>query len=106
LTRENQKKVFEMINNTEGFEIPIYPSNGNFVIIEIDDEEITPEAISSCYAEHKILVRQGSYHTKKFGNKFVKVSLSVPKEWVDEFINLFPSIISKSKNKTRNIQLY
>jgi len=34
------------------------------------------------------------------------VSLSVPKEWVDEFINLFPSIISKSKNKTRNIQLY
>ena len=106
LTRENQKDVFEMINNTKGFEIPIYPSNGNFVIIEIDDEEITPEAISSCYAEHKILVRQGSYHTKKFGNKFVKVSLSVPKEWVDEFINLFPSIISKSKNKTQNIQLY
>jgi aspartate/methionine/tyrosine aminotransferase len=106
LTRENQKNVFEMISNTKGFEIPIYPSNGNFVIIEIDDEEITPEAISSCYAEHNILVRQGSYHTKKFGNKFVKVSLSVPKEWVDEFINLFPSIISKSKNKTRNIQLY
>ena len=106
LQRENQKNVFEMINNTKGFEVPIYPSNGNFVIIEIDDEEITPEAISSCYAEHKILVRQGSYHTKKFGNKFVKVSLSVPKEWVDEFINLFPSIISKSKNKTRNIQLY
>jgi aspartate/methionine/tyrosine aminotransferase len=106
LTRENQKDVFEMISNTKGFEIPIYPSNGNFVIIEIDDEEITPEAISSCYAEHNILVRQGSYHTKKFGNKFVKVSLSVPKEWVDEFINLFPSIISRSKNKTRNIQLY
>ena len=106
LTRENQKNVFEMISNTKGFEIPVYPSNGNFVIIEIDDEEITPEAISSCYAEHNILVRQGSYHTKKFGNKFVKVSLSVPKEWVDEFINLFPSIISKSKNKTRNIQLY
>ena len=106
LQRENQKNVFEMINNTKGFEIPIYPSNGNFVIIEIDDEEITPEAISSCYAEHKILIRQGSYHTKEFGNKFVKVSLSVPKEWVDEFINLFPSIISKSKNKTLNIQLY
>jgi aspartate/methionine/tyrosine aminotransferase len=106
LQRENQKNVFEMINNTKGFEIPIYPSIGNFVIIEIDDEEITPEAISSCYAEHKILIRQGSYHTKEFGNKFVKVSLSVPKEWVDEFINLFPSIISKSKNKTLNIQLY
>ncbi len=106
LQRENQKNVFEMINNTKGFEIPIYPSNGNFIIIEIEDEEITPEAISSCYAEHKILVRQGSYHTKKFGNKFVKVSLSVPKEWADEFINLFPSIITKSRNKTGNFQLY
>ena len=106
LQRENQKNVFEMINNTKGFEIPIYPSNGNFIIIEIEDEEITPEAISSCYAEHKILVRQGSYHTKKFGNKFVKVSLSVPKEWADEFINLFPSIITRSRNKTGNFQLY
>ena len=106
LQRENQKNVFEMINNTKGFEIPIYPSNGNFVIIEIDDEEITPEAISICYAEHKILVRQGSYHTKKLGNKFVKVSLSVPKEWVYTFIKLFPSIIAKSKNNTRNLQLY
>ena len=28
LQRENQKNVFEMINNTKGFEIPIYPSNG------------------------------------------------------------------------------
>ena len=106
LQRENQKNVFEMINNTKGFEIPIYPSNGNFIIIEIEDEEITPEAISSCYAEHKILVRQGSYHTKKFGNKFVKVSLSVPKEWADEFINLFSSIITRSRNKTGNFQLY
>ena len=106
LQRENQKNVFEMINNTKGFEIPIYPSNGNFIIIEIEDEEITPEAICSCYAEHKILVRQGSYHTKKFGNKFVKVSLSVPKEWADEFINLFPSIITKSRTKTGNFQLY
>ena len=106
LQRKNQKNVFEMINNTKGFEVPIYPSNGNFIIIEIEDKEITPEAISSCYAEHKILVRQGSYHTKKFGNKFVKVSLSVPKEWADEFINLFPSIITKSKNKTGNLQLY
>ena len=106
LQRKNQKNVFEMINNTKGFEVPIYPSNGNFIIIEIEDKEITPEAISSCYAEHKILVRQGSYHTKIFGNKFVKVSLSVPKEWADEFINLFPSIITKSKNKTGNLQLY
>ena len=71
--RENQKNVYEFINNTEDFEIPIYPSNGNFVFIEINDPEITPEAISTCYAEHKILVRQGNYHTKKFGNKFIKV---------------------------------
>ena len=106
LQRENQKNVFKMIKKFNGFEIPIYPSNGNFIIIEIEDEEITAEAITSCYAEHKILIRQGSYHTKNFGDKFVKVSLSVPKEWANEFINLFPSIITKSRNKTVNSQLY
>jgi len=106
LQRENQKNVFKMIKKFNGFEIPIYPSNGNFIIIEIEDEEITAEAITSCYAEHKILIRQGSYHTKNFGDKFVKVSLSVPKEWANEFINLFPSIITNSRNKTVNSQLY
>jgi len=104
--RENQKNVYEFINNTEDFEIPIYPSNGNFVFIEINDPEITPEAISTCYAEHKILVRQGNYHTKKFGNKFIKVSLSVPKEWADEFLYLFPTIILKARNKSEIFQLF
>ena len=88
------------------FEIPIYPSNGNFVFIEINDPEITPEAISTCYAEHKILVRQGNYHTKNFGNKFIKVSLSVPKEWADDFLYLFPTIISKARNKSEILQLF
>ena len=73
-----------MISKIDGFEIPVYPSNGNFLIIEINDDDVKPEAICSILAKSKILVRQGSYHTKKFGDKFIKVSLSVPKKWTDE----------------------
>ncbi len=105
LQRENQKNVYNMISKLEGFEIPIYPSNGNFLIIEINDVEVKPEAICSIFAKSKILVRQGSYHTKKFGDKFIKVSLSVPKKWTDEFITLFPSVIEKARgiNITNNL---
>ena len=106
IQRQNQKNVFDLISNTDDFEVPIYPSNGNFIIIEINNPEITPEAISKCYSEHKILVRQGSYHTKKFGNKFIKVSLSVPEEWTNEFLNLFPTIIHKARNISKTFQLY
>ena len=105
LQRENQKNVYNMVSKLEGFEIPIYPSNGNFLIIEINDEEVKPEAICSIFAKSKILVRQGSYHTKKFGDKFIKVSLSVPKKWTDEFITLFPSTVKKARgiNVTNNL---
>ena len=105
LQRENQKNVFNMISKIDGFEIPVYPSNGNFLIIEINNEEVKPEAICYIFAKSKILVRQGSYHTKKFGDKFIKVSLSVPKKWSDEFINLFPSVVKDARgiNFTKNL---
>ena len=78
---------------------------GNFLIIEINNEEVKPEAICYIFAKSKILVRQGSYHTKKFGDKFIKVSLSVPKKWTDEFITLFPSVVKNARgiNVTNNL---
>ena len=40
--------------------------------------------------QQKIMVRQGAYHTSKFGDQFIKVSVSAPREWVEKFCELLP----------------
>jgi hypothetical protein len=39
------------------------------------------------------MIRQGSYHTPRFGSRFVKVSTTVPTEWVDAFCRELPDAI-------------
>ena len=97
IQRNNQKSIFQIISSIEELSMPIYPSQSNFIIIEINDPSITPESLSYVFSNKNILIRQGSYHTKTFGHRFIKVSLSVPEEWVSEFIKLIPESINEAK---------
>ena len=97
IQRNNQEKIFNKLIKIDELSMPVYPSQGPFVIIEIDDADIKPEALSYVYSKHNILIRQGSYHTKRFGNKFIKVSLTVPEEWVTEFIDLLSTSVEEAR---------
>ena len=44
-----------------------------------------------------IMIRQGSYHTPRFGSRFVKVSTTVPSEWVDAFCRELPDAINAAR---------
>src|SRR5438105_738281 len=43
------------------------------------------EALAAVFAQRGIMIRQGSYHTPRFGSRLVKVSTTVLAEWVDAF---------------------
>jgi hypothetical protein len=77
--------------------VPIYPSNGNFVIIECAELGLRPEALAAVYAQRGIMIPQGSYHTPRFGSRFVKVSTTVPSEWVDAFCRELPDAIEAAR---------
>ncbi len=32
------------------------------------------------------MIRQGTYHTERFGDRFIKVSTTVPAEWVEHVL--------------------
>ncbi|MEZ5811030.1 MAG: pyridoxal phosphate-dependent aminotransferase [Rhizobiaceae bacterium] len=97
IQRENQKMVKQAVDSIDGLSMPVYPSNGNFVVIECDDPAIRPEALVSAYQKQGIMIRQGAYHTPNFGHRFVKVSLSVPTEWVQSFTALLPQMIEQAR---------
>lgn len=95
--RENQARIKETVDRIPGLEMPVYPSQANFVAIDVQGAAITPDALCAFYLEHDILIRQGSYHSGTFGDRFVKVSTSVPRDWIDEFCGLLEDAVAKSR---------
>lgn len=96
-TRDNQAMIHAAIGLTPGLTMPVFPSNGNFIVIECNDASIRPEALVAAYGERGVMIRQGAYHTPTFGDRFIKVSTSVPKEWIEEFVTLLPAMIERAR---------
>ena len=96
-TRENQALIHEAVGKITGLSMPVYPSNGNFIVIECGDNAVRPEALVAAYGERGFMIRQGSYHTPTFGDRFVKVSTSVPKPWIEEFVELLPAMMERAR---------
>jgi histidinol-phosphate aminotransferase len=93
IQRRNQAEIRKATDAIPGLHIPVYPSQGNFLIIECDKLGLKPEALAAVMAKRGIMIRQGAYHTPRFGSRFVKVSTTVPPEWVDAFCRELPDAI-------------
>lgn len=105
-TRHNLELVERAVDGIDGLRVPVTPSNGNFLVIECVEAGVRPEAICSVLSAHDIMVRQGTYHTKTFGDRFVKVSVSTPTEWVEEFCALLPRAVEEARSVGPDVQLF
>lgn len=92
----NQDKLTAAVTAL-GFTVPIYPSHGNFLVIETLAAGVRPEALVAAAKRHGIMIRQGTYHTERFGDRFIKVSTTVPPEWVDTLCAKLPELVATAK---------
>jgi histidinol-phosphate aminotransferase len=97
IDRANKAMIREAIAPIDGLKLPIYPSHGNFLVLETVEAGIRPEALVECYRRQGIMIRQGTYHTQRFGDRFVKVSTSVPSLWVEKFCTLLPQMVAQAR---------
>jgi aspartate/methionine/tyrosine aminotransferase len=104
--RANQKLINDAVKKIPGLEMPVYPSNGNFIVIECEKVGVKPEALVAAFQEHKIMIRQGAYHTPTFGDRFIKVSTSVPLLWAEEFVALLPAMVERARGRNEPIKLF
>jgi aspartate/methionine/tyrosine aminotransferase len=95
--RANKAMIAEATAAIEGLALPIVPSHGNFLVLETIAAGIRPEALVECYRRQGIMIRQGTYHTQRFGDRFVKVSTSVPSAWVEKFCALLPQMVAQAR---------
>jgi aspartate/methionine/tyrosine aminotransferase len=104
--RNNQAAIKAAVDKLPGFRLPVYPSNGNFLVVECIDAGLQPEAIVAEMQRHNIMVRQGAYHTARFGHRFIKVSTTVPAKWVTEFCDLLPEVAHLVRGRKENAALF
>lgn len=104
--RANQEKVREAAAAIPGFRLPVFPSNGNFLVVECQEAGVRPEAVCAVLARDKILARQGAYHTKTFGDRFIKVSTTVPTEWADALCERLPAAVEEARGMNEAVLLY
>ena len=98
ITRANNAMVQEAALGIPGFTMPVWPSHGNFVVIETAAAGIRPEAMVEAARRHGIMIRQGTYHTARFGDRFIKISTSVPGEWAEKLASLFPTLVEQARS--------
>lgn len=104
--RANQALIKAAADRIPGLAMPVYPSNGNFIILECHEAGIRPEALVAAYGERGIMIRQGAYHTPTFGDRFVKISTSVPRAWVEELVDLLPEMMERARGRNEAVKLF
>ena len=98
-TRSNQKIIKKTVDNIEGVFIPVYPSDGNMIVIDIYNTGIQPVDVVEFLLERKIFTREGNYTSKLFGGRYLRVSFSIPKAGVEKFTVDFQDAIEALRTK-------
>ena len=88
-TRANQDIIKRAVDQVEGAFIPVFPSDGNMLAIDLYDTGVTPLEISEYLLDRKVFTREGSYTSKEFGHRYLRVSFSIPPEHVEYFAEIF-----------------
>jgi aspartate/methionine/tyrosine aminotransferase len=89
ITRSNQDIIKRAVDQVENAFLPVYPSDGNMLAIDIYDTGVSPLDISEYLLDKKVFTREGSYTSKLFGDRYLRVSFSIPKEHVEYFAKVF-----------------
>ena len=98
-TLDNQKIIKECVDEIDGVFLPVYPSSANMMAIDLSGAGIDPEDMSTYLIEKKVFTRQGSYTSKRFGDRYLRVSFSIAPEKVKVFAREFKLAVEALRTK-------
>ena len=83
VNRRNQQIVAEAVEHGAFGRVLVQPSQGNFLAIDITGHGWTADQVSAAMLDRDVFIRSGTYQSPAFGDRFVKVSTSVPTAWAE-----------------------
>lgn len=85
VNRANIHTVEQVVGATGFGEVVVSPSQANFLAVDVSATGMHSEAVCEAVLEHDVFIRPGTYQSPHFGERFVKISTSVPTGWVERF---------------------
>ena len=90
---ENQRLIKEMIDTVDGVFLPVYPSDANMMVIDLSGAGINPKEMSNYLIGKKLFTREGEYTSEDFGDRYLRISFSIPTEEIKIFCREFPKAV-------------
>jgi len=91
----NQAIIRDAVEEIEGAYLPVYPSQGSMFVIDILGTQKSPGSIADMMLERGFFIRAAEYTTRRFANRYVRVSFALPKEDVERFAIEFPKVFEQ-----------
>lgn len=85
VTAANQEIVSAAVLDSGLGHVLVQPSQGNFLAVDVSDSGWTADELCSAMLDRDVFIRSGTYQSARFGQRFVKVSTSVPAQWAHRF---------------------
>jgi aspartate/methionine/tyrosine aminotransferase len=83
INKVNQSLLNQAVSESKIGSTIVYPSNGNFMAVELANGRWTSESIAFELLREKLFIRSGTYQSKMSGQRFIKISTAVPREWAE-----------------------
>ena len=96
---ENQRLINEMIESIEGVFLPVYPSDANMMVIDLSGAGINPKEMSNYLVSKNLFTREGEYTSEDFGDRYLRISFSIPTEEIKIFCEEFPKAVEALRTK-------
>jgi aspartate/methionine/tyrosine aminotransferase len=81
----NQDTVARAVAASGLGRVLVMPSHGNFLAVDIAGTGWTADGLCAALLDDDVFIRPGTYQSPLFGERFVKVSTSVPVAWASRF---------------------
>jgi aspartate aminotransferase len=90
-TRANDRRIGEVVRGVDGARVLVSPSRANMTAIDVSATGVDPERLQEALLRrHGVFVRAGTYLSRTFGPRFVRVSFSNPPADIERFARAFP----------------
>ena len=93
--RRNQDRLKAAIDGVSGLRAVVSPSSGNFLAVDVADSGLDAEAVTRGALEAGFVIRSGAYTSARFGDRFVRITLTLPEADVERFCDMLPGIVDR-----------
>ena len=91
----NQQVVSDAVTASGLGHVLVQPSHGNFLAVDIGGSGWTADGLCAALLERDVFIRPGTYQSPLFGERFVKVSTSVPPDWAQRFASAWSAAAAR-----------